>query len=851
MGTTYNFNPLTQKMDISRTDIDDATLTAAIMVGVGNLDSDQKSIIRALSISDDAAQTTALTTAFGGADSDALVANLAANAVVTAAFLAADAILDSDTKHDIGVANDRRRNKDSDGLVLAKAFASAADVAQSSALQSVITGAISGVTTAFGNADSDVTAVALAADKVVTTAFQNADSDVRALITASGSIAGVTLAFQNADSDIRVDFVASDVSLTGAFVAADAVVTTAFGNADSDTLAAAKVFASAADATQTTALTTAFGNADSDVTAVAVAADAVLITTFVAADAVVTTAFQNADSDALVAVGNLIVAQNTALSSAFANADSDALVASLVADGQTNQRRRNQDSDIRDEFPAADVVVTAAFVAADAVVTTAFQNADSDALVANLAANVAVTTAFGNADAVVTTAFGNADSDVTAAAVAANAALQASLLTAFAAQNTSIRSAFADADSDALVANLAANAVVTAAHVAADVVVTTAFQNADSDALVANLAANVALVAAQDVKINDTDSDIRDDFAAGDATLQASLLTAFAAQNTSIRNDFADADSSALVNSLAANVVVTNAFGAADAVVTTAFGNADSDLKVLIDSDIAINAASIIAAIGRIASEKTKTLLAAKGGFEQTSGFTDYVSGALSGVDAVTDANYAILDGADAASAPYDSSFWYRIGFDGASNISADAPNWANGPNIEEAPHSGTTDYQGTGLFGGAYMAEGVTNMFNFDSAISGWTDSAHVGPQKERMNSATGSFDMSQLRMGDEVLIDMNLNIIPQSGTTLVSAALIIAKRDSAGGAVTGTEIIPAGTFNYSKSDFAGVCFPESIRINHVIRSEQDLHANALVAIKGNKSFKFQPLSAKFNVRR
>ena len=232
----------------------------------------------------------------------------------------------------------------------------------------------------------------------------------------------------------------------------------------------------------------------------------------------------------------------------------------------------------------------------------------------------------------------------------------------------------------------------------------------------------------------------------------------------------------------------------------------------------------------------------AVGGFETTCGFTLYNSSAEP------------FKGDSLIDFDYDSkllSNWYRLGLDSSSNISGDAPDWFNSTDSSEAPHSGTTDYQGVGKFSGAYMPHGITNMFNYDSAIAGWSDSDEINTSGVRYSGATGSYDMAQLKFGDQIDFELDLNITPKVTGTHIETALILAKRDTAGGTVTGHEIIAGDTMVFGRSSVVGYTFHKTIRISHSIRSEEDLHSSALIAVKSDNTFYLQPLNTKFSVRR
>ena len=245
---------------------------------------------------------------------------------------------------------------------------------------------------------------------------------------------------------------------------------------------------------------------------------------------------------------------------------------------------------------------------------------------------------------------------------------------------------------------------------------------------------------------------------------------------------------------------------------------------------------------GKLDSTSSSSTVAAHvratGGYEFTGGFIDRTTGQTGANDVGSNVAY---DAADVAA-----NRWRRFGFDSARQISNDAPYWCDGPNPDEAPHGGTTDYQGTGLFGGAYMPQGVTSMFDF-AQDDAYNQALTTGDNP--YTAATGSFDFSQCRVGDMALIRFDFNITPQFANTTVEVGLIWATRD-ANDNVTYTFPLLTSPIYFGAGTVGNVYLNRPI-ITAYFASQEDVNARALCAIRADQPVLVQPLTTLTTIQR
>lgn len=239
--------------------------------------------------------------------------------------------------------------------------------------------------------------------------------------------------------------------------------------------------------------------------------------------------------------------------------------------------------------------------------------------------------------------------------------------------------------------------------------------------------------------------------------------------------------------------------------------------------------------IGNVPS--TVNISAAQGGYEFTGGFTDRTTGLSGQSDIGTDVEYT--------QAMVDAQSFLRFGFDSARQIANDAPYWTNGADAGEAPHSGTTDYQGVGLFSGFYMPEGVDNMFSFTDNTA--YNAARTSGSTQ-YNAATGSYRMDELNVGDFCQFRFDFNITPQEANTTVEVGLIWQTRDTSNNE-TFTFFLAGQPIFFGNS--AGQTFLNRPIMSAYLASAEDVNARALPAIRADRPVYCQPLTTLYTVTR
>lgn len=226
-------------------------------------------------------------------------------------------------------------------------------------------------------------------------------------------------------------------------------------------------------------------------------------------------------------------------------------------------------------------------------------------------------------------------------------------------------------------------------------------------------------------------------------------------------------------------------------------------------------------------------------GYEFTGGFTDRTTGQAGASDIGTDVEYTATMAANKS--------WLRFGFNSARQLANDQPYWGDSSDVTEAPHSGTTDYEGIGLFSGYYMPSGVTSLFNFTDNTA---YNAAVTTGDFQYSAATGSYDMSQLQVGDLVDVRFDFNITPQFANTSVEVALIWSTRDNADN-ITFTFPLAGGAPLPFGGGSTGITTLQRPTLTAYIGSQEDVNARALPAIRSDQPVFIQPLTTLMTVKR
>ena len=238
------------------------------------------------------------------------------------------------------------------------------------------------------------------------------------------------------------------------------------------------------------------------------------------------------------------------------------------------------------------------------------------------------------------------------------------------------------------------------------------------------------------------------------------------------------------------------------------------------------------------ADGNSEAVAEATGGYEFTGGFTDRLTGASGASDIGSNVSYT--------SSMIENDTWYRFGFDSTRQIANDAPYWGNGVDAEEAPHSGTTDYQGVGLFSGAYMPSGVTKLFNFTDNNT-YNTSTSLGGND--VTAATGSFDFTECNVGDFAKIRFDFNVVPQFSNTTLEVGLIWSTRDSNDNITFTFPLLTQPLFFGTGT--VGRVYLNRPLITAYFASQEDINARALLAVRSDNPIAIQPLTTLCSIER
>lgn len=223
-----------------------------------------------------------------------------------------------------------------------------------------------------------------------------------------------------------------------------------------------------------------------------------------------------------------------------------------------------------------------------------------------------------------------------------------------------------------------------------------------------------------------------------------------------------------------------------------------------------------------------------EGGYEFTGGFTDRTTGSAGANDTGSNVQYTTtLAG---------SNTWYRFGMDRNRQTANDVEYWGEtSPDFDQAK----------GLFGGLHMPPDVSNLIDFefdDTGVSGgYSDALSTGDNP--YTAATGSYDLSECKVGDLVKVRFSFNAVPQVANSTLEVGLIFATRN-ANDDITFTFPLTTQPVYYGTGT-QGQGFLNRVEMSAYIASDEDLNARFLPAIRCNNEILIQPLSTLITIIR
>lgn len=180
------------------------------------------------------------------------------------------------------------------------------------------------------------------------------------------------------------------------------------------------------------------------------------------------------------------------------------------------------------------------------------------------------------------------------------------------------------------------------------------------------------------------------------------------------------------------------------------------------------------------------------------------------------------------------------MGFDSTKQLANDAPYWGDSADADEAPHAGTTDYQGVGLFSGAYMPQGVTSLFNFTENSVDYNQATSLSGMS--VTAGTGSFDFTQCQVGDFANVRFDFNVLPQFANTTIEVAMIWSTRDADDNITFSFPLVGNPIF-YGTGTVGKVYLNRPI-LSAYFASAEDVNARALLAVRADNPVAIQPLT-------
>lgn len=210
-------------------------------------------------------------------------------------------------------------------------------------------------------------------------------------------------------------------------------------------------------------------------------------------------------------------------------------------------------------------------------------------------------------------------------------------------------------------------------------------------------------------------------------------------------------------------------------------------------------------------------------GYEFTGGFADRTTGTAGASDVGTNVSYT--------QAFVNAQRWMRFGFDPSQQATNDFAYWTD---PTPAPTAGV------GLFGGSYMPDNVTSLFDYSFNSPSYNNAVESGDFQ--YTAADGSYDFSQCKVGDLALVRFDFNVVPQIANTTLEVGLIWQTRD-ANDVATFTFALTTQPQFYGIGTI-GKTFLARPLITAYFASNEDVNARALPAIRSDNPVQIQPLT-------
>ena len=208
-------------------------------------------------------------------------------------------------------------------------------------------------------------------------------------------------------------------------------------------------------------------------------------------------------------------------------------------------------------------------------------------------------------------------------------------------------------------------------------------------------------------------------------------------------------------------------------------------------------------------------------GYEFTGAFVERTTGQSGSNDIGTDYEYT--------QELADSQTWKRFGFSTSQQLANDNEYWGEtNPDFDQTK----------GVFGGLYMPNGFSNMFDFTDTSVG----AAVTTGNLKYTAANGSYDFTDGHPGMFAQVRFSYNVTPLVAGTTVETALIWHTRDEYDD-VTFSFALTNQPITYD-SNTVGRTLLSRVEMTGYFASNEDVNARALPAIRADNRCIIQPLS-------
>lgn len=165
---------------------------------------------------------------------------------------------------------------------------------------------------------------------------------------------------------------------------------------------------------------------------------------------------------------------------------------------------------------------------------------------------------------------------------------------------------------------------------------------------------------------------------------------------------------------------------------------------------------------------------------------------------------------------------------DRAVHEAVDNPYWTS-----PAP----TGQGGIGLFEGEHLPYGVTTLVDYDYDY----DTNYPTSSGTGFEGSTGRIKLNEIKVGDQLRVRFDFNIIPQIANTTIEPALWYSNRDAEDD-ITFTFPLTAQPIFFGAGSVANT-YLNRVEISAWITSDEDINALTLPAIKSDNPVIVQPL--------